>query len=164
MTLPDILEIGLRLVICGTAPGTVSAARREYYAGPGNKFWQTLHRTGLTDRLLTPAEFRELPRYGIGLTDLEKGQCGPDAAILFDRESPPALREKIVRYAPSVLCFSSKRAAKEFFGVTSVSLGLQPERIGRTSIFVAPSTSGLARASWQPSVWDELAVLVARAA
>lgn len=162
--LPDILEPGLRLVICGTAAGAVSAERGEYYAGPGNKFWQTLHRTGLTDRLLAPAEFRELPRYGIGLTDLEKEQSGADAEIVFGKHSPVALREKIARYAPVILCFSSKRAAKQFFGVRSVDLGLQCERVERTSIFVAPSTSGLASASWDPGIWADLARLVRQAA
>ena len=45
--LPDLLQSDLRLVFCGTAPGTVSAQRGQYYAHPQNKFWRTLHATGL---------------------------------------------------------------------------------------------------------------------
>jgi G:T/U-mismatch repair DNA glycosylase len=41
--LDDLLRIGLRLVICGTAAGERSAKLGAYYAGPGNKFWRTLH-------------------------------------------------------------------------------------------------------------------------
>lgn len=159
MTLPDVLEMGLALVICGTAAGTVSAARGQYYAGPGNKFWRTLHETRLTDRLLTPAEFRELPRYGIGLTDLEKEQSGADASLSFTDDSRRALRRKIERFAPRLLCFSSKRAAKEFFGTSQVHFGLQRQQIEGTLVFVAPSTSGLASRSWDIRVWQELARL-----
>lgn len=159
MKLPDVLQPGLTLVLCGTAPGAVSAARGQYYAGPGNKFWPTLHATRLTSRLLQPAEFRELPRFGIGLTDLEKEQSGSDAELVFARSSALALREKIIRFAPSILCFNGKRAAKEFFGARHVAFGLQTDRIESTMIFVAPSTSGLARAAWDPRVWDALAAM-----
>src|SRR4051794_32803818 len=67
--LPDVLRPGLRLVICGSAAGVVSAARGEYYAGPGNKFWDILAVTGLTPRRLLPHEFRDVLDFGIGLTD-----------------------------------------------------------------------------------------------
>ena len=39
--LEDLLRPGLRLVICGTAAGTQSAAINAYYAGPANRFWQS---------------------------------------------------------------------------------------------------------------------------
>ena len=32
--LPDVLAPGLRVVFCGTAPGTASARAGAYYAGP----------------------------------------------------------------------------------------------------------------------------------
>ena len=79
--LPDVLEMGLRIVFCGSAAGTASARAGAYYAGPGNKFWDVLHATGLTPRRLAPASFRTLPRYGLGLTDLCKRQSGPDTGI-----------------------------------------------------------------------------------
>ena len=43
--LPDVLGPNLKVVFCGTAAGAVSAKRRAYYAGPGNKFWQTIHKS-----------------------------------------------------------------------------------------------------------------------
>ena len=52
MILPDRLQAGLRLVLCGTAAGRVSALRGQYYAGPGNLFWPLLAETGLTPRRL----------------------------------------------------------------------------------------------------------------
>src|SRR5882672_9978757 len=65
--LPDLLVPGLTLVFCGTAPSSVSAARRAYYAGPGNRFWSILAETGLTPRRLEPEEYGLLPQFGIGL-------------------------------------------------------------------------------------------------
>jgi hypothetical protein len=42
--LPDVLMPGLKLVFCGTAAGTVSARRGQYYAHPQNRFWEILYR------------------------------------------------------------------------------------------------------------------------
>ena len=37
--LPDVLDINPKVIFCGTAAGSTSARRQQYYAGPGNKFW-----------------------------------------------------------------------------------------------------------------------------
>ena len=155
--LPDLLAEDLALVVCGSAAGTRSAELKQYYAGPGNKFWRTLARTKLTPRLLAPSEYPLLLGFGIGLTDLVKGQSGGDARIDFARAGRLALERKIARLRPGLLCFNGKRAASEFFARRAVAYGLQPERIGDTEIFVAPSTSGAASGAWDAARWDELA-------
>ena len=48
VVIPDLIRPGLRIVFCGTALGAASARAGAYYAGPGNKFWPTLHEVGLT--------------------------------------------------------------------------------------------------------------------
>ncbi|MCB0020769.1 MAG: mismatch-specific DNA-glycosylase, partial [Anaerolineales bacterium] len=86
--LHDLLTPNLALVICGTAAGHESAARQQYYAKPGNRFWPTLFDTGLTPVQLAPNRYRELLTYGIGLTDLAKGVQGMDHELdanAFDR-------------------------------------------------------------------------------
>jgi TDG/mug DNA glycosylase family protein len=55
----DLLTPALSLVVCGTAPGPRSAARRAYYAGPGNRLWSMLAETKLTPRVLDPLEYRD---------------------------------------------------------------------------------------------------------
>ena len=40
--LSDLLQHSLRIVLCGTAAGTTSAAARAYYAHRQNKFWKRL--------------------------------------------------------------------------------------------------------------------------
>ena len=86
--LPDVLQPGLRLVFCGTAAGTASARARAYYAGPGNRFWEILFETGLTTERLRPSQFREVLRYGIGLTDMVKTASGSDASLPADSFDP----------------------------------------------------------------------------
>jgi TDG/mug DNA glycosylase family protein len=162
--LPDILEPGLDSVFCGSAAGTVSARKGSYYAGPGNKFWPTLHAMGLTPRLLKPEEFRTLPDYGLGLTDMTKHASGSDASLPKDSDDPEALRGKIERYRPRLLAFVGKRAAQVWFshfhGNAQVAYGLQEETAGETALFVLPSPSGLAVRYWDEAPWRELAAMV----
>jgi TDG/mug DNA glycosylase family protein len=158
--LPDVLAPGLALVVCGSAAGTVSAQAGAYYAGPGNRFWPILHRTGLTPIQLAPREFRAVLAYGIGLTDIAKTAFGADSSLRpddFDREG---LRTRIEIFQPRILAFNGKNAASRLLGGT-VSYGWHPGReIGRTRLFVAPSTSGAARGFWSEEPWRELAAAV----
>jgi len=155
--LTDCLAPNLHLVICGTAAGTKSAARGQYYAGPGNKFWKTLYATGLTPRQLVPAEYELLPSFGVGLTDIVKGQAGMDSEIDFSGADQESLEQKILLLRPRILCFNGKKAATIYLGRKSPDYGLQAERIGTTEIHVATSTSGAANGHWNVGTWQEVA-------
>lgn len=157
VVLPDILGPGLKVVFCGTAAGNASAKAEAYYAHPGNKFWPTLFRVGLTPQQLSPQEFRALPQYGIGLTDLAKHTFGADKKLRVQDFDTAALRWKIKLHQPWALAFDGKRAAQEYFGRRDFEYGLQPETIGNTAIFVLPATSGLAAKYWDESAWQALA-------
>jgi double-stranded uracil-DNA glycosylase len=154
--LPDLLEPGLRLVVCGMAAGHVSAARGAYYAGPGNRFWPMLHAAGLTPRRFAPEEFPALLALGIGLTDIAKTASGPDRAIPRRAADAADLRRKIETHAPRLLAFNGKGAAGRFFGGRA-GYGEQRSTIGPTRIFVLPSTSGAARGFWDETPWRVLA-------
>lgn len=158
--LKDLLAPRLRLVVCGTAASTVSAERGLYYAGPGNKFWPVLCEVGLTNRQLRAEEYGQLLCFGIGLTDVAKGQSGSDAEIDFRLSNPQALCEKIIEFIPGILAFNGKKAAQVFLNRRNVEYGLQSETIGSTRLFVAPSTSGAANGSWNVECWEELARMV----
>ena len=157
--LPDLLLPGLRVVFCGTAAGAVSAARGAYYAGPGNRFWEILAATGLTPRRLAPDEFRLLPQFAIGLTDLAKTVSGADVDLprgAFDRE---ALRRRIRAVRPKALAFNGKKAASVFLDKSGpvLAYGRQTPIPDFPEIFVLPSTSGAARGAWDPRPWFDLA-------
>jgi TDG/mug DNA glycosylase family protein len=154
--LPDVLAPGLRVVFCGTAPGTASARAGAYYAGPGNRFWTTLHEVGLTPELLRPAEFARLPEFGIGLTDVSKSASGSDREVGERGVDPERLAAAIAAVHPDHLAFNGKRSALAALG-RPVGYGPQPEWIGGARVWVLPSTSGAARRFWDITPWHELA-------
>ncbi len=160
--LPDILAPNLNIVFCGTAAGNRSAEVGAYYAGRGNKFWPTLRKTGLTTTLIPFDHQHEVLRFGIGLTDLVKGQSGMDHAIDFSGELRVQLLDTIREWRPKVICFNGKRAASLVLDQPKPTFGEQPERIESTVIFVAPSTSGAANAHWDENYWHQLASLTCR--
>jgi TDG/mug DNA glycosylase family protein len=155
--LPDVLAPGLRVVFCGTAAGARSARLGAYYAGPGNRFWPTLHEIGLTPRRLEPAEFARALESGIGLTDLAKRHSGADADLPPDAFDRDGLRARIAAHRPRLLAFTSLTAAAIFLGRRRVTAGEQPERIGATRLFALPSPSGRARGHWSIAPWRALA-------
>ena len=162
--LPDLLANNLNLVIVGTAAGRVSANRQLYYAGPGNRFWRTLHEVGLTPVELRPDDYSKLLDYGIGLTHLEKGACGADSKLKpadFDRMR---LRAVIKTRSPRLLAFNGKTAAAHYFNVptSQTRFGRQSETIGRTVIYVCCSTSP-ANGHWSREAWEDLARILAQA-
>ena len=154
--IPDVLAPNLKIVFCGSAVGPRSAELRLPYAGPGNKFWPTLHRAGFTPTLFQPSDYRTLPALGYGLTDLNKTESGVDATLSRAGDDPDALRKKIVVYRPAILAFTAKRPAQMFLG-HPVAYGFQDERVGRTRLYVLPSPSGRAGSYWDISYWRALA-------
>lgn len=160
--LPDVLKPGLRVVFCGTQAGAASARRGAYYAGPGNKFWPVLHQIGLVPVRLLPEDFRTLPRYGIGLTDVAKRTSGPDSALRGDHFDVTGFTTRVAASAPRILAFNGKRAAQAVLGVGEGQLayGRQAETLAGTDIYILPSTSGAAAGFWSIEPWKQLAMAV----
>jgi TDG/mug DNA glycosylase family protein len=157
--LADAVRPGLRVVFCGTALGAVAARKRAYYAGPGNAFYETLWRIGLTPRRLQPAQYPELLDYGIGLTDICKTRSGSDQEVARDGFDVDRLVALLEENRPGWVAFNGKNSASGAFG-HPVDYGRQEERLAGVPAFVLPSTSGAARRFWDVSHWQELARLV----
>jgi TDG/mug DNA glycosylase family protein len=157
--LDDAIRPGLRVVFCGTALGAVSARKRAYYAGPGNAFYETLWRIGLTPRRLEPVEYPELLEYGIGLTDMCKTRSGSDQEVGRGGFDVGRLAALVEQNRPGWIAFNGKNSASGAFG-HPVDYGAQRERFANVSAFVLPSTSGAARRYWDISHWQELARLI----
>jgi TDG/mug DNA glycosylase family protein len=156
--LPDLLEPGLKLVFCGTAAGTASAQRGHYYAHPQNKFWQVLHRAGLTPRQFEPREYPELLALGIGLTDIAKKTFGMDSELppqSLGRTAVEALRVRILAAAPRMLAFTSLTGGRRAMG-PSAKFGPQKEMLGRTRVWILPSPSPAAHWNWNEQIWRDL--------
>ncbi|HME83305.1 MAG TPA: mismatch-specific DNA-glycosylase [Roseiarcus sp.] len=157
--LPDVLRPGLTIVFCGTAAGTVSAARGAYYAHPQNKFWRVLHAVGLTPRLVRPEEYGELPQWGLGLTDIAKHVSGMDRELpagVLGSEACAALTAKIGVAEPKLLAFTSLTAGRRYLG-REAGPGDSGARIGRTRVWLLPSPSPTAGWNWDEAWWRRLA-------
>jgi TDG/mug DNA glycosylase family protein len=162
--LPDVLPVSLRAVICGTAAGTKAAAVTAYYADPRNRFWGVLQEVGLTPHRLKPDDFRGLPAFGLGLTDIAKTVSGTDAKLPPGAFNVPAFMESIRRCRPNIVAFNGKTAARVFYGIPSRrQLDYGPGTLipDFPPIFVLPSTAGSAGRYWDLSWWQEFARRVA---
>jgi TDG/mug DNA glycosylase family protein len=164
MSLPDLLKEDLLVVFAGTAVTKSSKAAEVYYASSGNIFYSVLQKTKITTELITPSCYQQLVKLGVGLTDLVKHKTGLDNELSdedFDRDG---FIKKIEYYKPRVVCFNGKLAASYFlYGkkkTKKVKYGLQKETIGKTLIFVAPSTAATARKYWDEKHWFDLSELV----
>jgi TDG/mug DNA glycosylase family protein len=158
--LPDLLSSGLRVVFCGSAAGTASAMAGAYYAGPGNRFWSILHKSGLTPRRLAPSEFGLLPEWGIGLTDVCKTAYGMDHEIAADAFDPARLRMVLDEIRPHAVAFNGKTAARLAFGLRDsapIDLGPTVHTLGAIPAWVLPSTSGANARYWDAAPWHALA-------
>ncbi len=157
--LPDQLQHHLRLVFVGTAAGQRSADTGHYYAHPGNRFWRTIHEVGITPRRYEPHEFPDLLKLGIGFTDVCKLGAGMDHQALTFPVDIPAFREKMRRYRPRIVAFTSKKAASLFYGrpTQAIALGRQPPLEDFPTVFVLASPSGAASGHWSVQPWQELA-------
>lgn len=74
--LPEDPDEHLRLLIVGVNPGLWTAAVNAPFARPGNRFWPSLHKAGLTDHQidaslgLSAEDELHLLERGIGITNL----------------------------------------------------------------------------------------------
>lgn len=140
--LPDYLAPGLDVIFVGINPGLYSAARRHYYARPGNLFWRALHESGLTSKRLGPEDDERLPTFGMGLTDVVARSSRGSSDLSRDElaQGGRALLSRVRRYAPRIACFNGLTGYRACFKRTARP-GLQPDRVGGTCVYVIPSTS-----------------------
>jgi len=158
--LPGQLRAGLDVVFVGIAAGRYSASVGAYYARPGNRFWETLFKIGLTPRRYEPGEFAELLPLGIGFTDMSKVGVGMDRDVRADQYDMVGFESKIRRYKPRSVAFTSKKSAS--VGLENptgqITLGRQEDRPPVfPQVFVLPSPSGAAGRHWTLKPWQELA-------
>jgi TDG/mug DNA glycosylase family protein len=150
-TVPDVIAPNLRVLFCGINPGMYTAATGFHFARPGNRFWPALHAAGFTRRLLTPDEERELLADGYGITNVVRRATATAAELSYDEyvEGGRRLASKVRRYRPKFIAVLGVGAYRTAFARPKATLGLQPEAIGETSVWVLPNPSGL-NAHYQP--------------
>lgn len=141
----DVIAPGLTVLFCGINPGRYSSATGHHFAGPGNRFWRTLHASGFTPRRLSPVEDGALLEFGLGVTNLVS-RTTTQASELSDRELKEGGRilvRKARKFQPKVLAFVGLSAYRAAFGDRKAVCGLQPRMIGSSRVWLLPNPSGL---------------------
>ena len=130
------------MIFCGINAGRVSASAGAHFANPRNDFWRLLQAARLTSRLLQPAEQRELPHEGIGVTNAAYRTTPGSGDLRRDDFAGAAERlERLAReLRPGWIAFVGKEAYRGAFAKRA-QLGLQQRRLAETLLFVLPSTS-----------------------
>lgn len=166
--------VRLRMLIVGINPGLWTAAVNGPFARPGNRFWPSLHRAGLTEHLvdaslgLSDDDARHLTLRGIGITNLV-GRATTRADELSKdelRAGGRQLVERLPQLRPDVVAVAGITAFRVAFDARRATLGEQdtsaiPGWPDGVRLWAVPQPSGLnahenidsLAAKWQ-TVWD----------
>ncbi|HLQ35232.1 MAG TPA: G/U mismatch-specific DNA glycosylase [Chloroflexota bacterium] len=143
-TLPDVIAPNLRVLFVGINPGLYTAAIGHHFGRPGNRFWPLLHRAGFTPRQRSPFEERELLSLGLGITNfVERASASADDLTPDEvRAGVEKLEAKICEFRPRIVAFLGMQAYRMGFGRPQAAVGLQPETICGSKLWVLPNPSG----------------------
>jgi TDG/mug DNA glycosylase family protein len=133
------------VLFCGINPGLYSGAVGHQFAKPGNRFWPALYGAGFTDRLLSPFEEAELPRFGLGITNLVARSTASADELSREELMNGAERVRAIaeRYRPGYISFLGIGAFRAAFGRSSARVGKQDLTLAGSGLWVLPNPSGL---------------------
>jgi G:T/U-mismatch repair DNA glycosylase/ADP-ribose pyrophosphatase YjhB (NUDIX family) len=118
----------------------VSAAAAAHFANPRNDFWRLLHDAGFTPRLYDPQEQHALPELGYGLTNAAYRTTPGSGDLRRGDFDHVEFETRIETVCPRAVAFVGKEAYRGLWNERP-ALGPQLRAIGRTGLFVLPSTS-----------------------
>lgn len=150
-----------RIVFCGMCKATSPSLAETYYEQPGDKFWTTLHKVGLTPAVCKPVAYRQLMLFGLGLADLKEEKAGLDHSAKFHENYIRKFTDDLITHAPFIVAFNGKKAASLYFSIPTkkLSYGLQTFSIGNSKVFILPSTANSASKFWNLTPWQDIALL-----
>ena len=176
--LPDAITDNLLVLFIGLNPGIQTARTGHAYAHPSNLFWKLLYSSGLTPRLCSPTEDRQLPEmYSMGFTNIvaRPSRNGSELSKQEMDEGVEILHEKCRKYRPETVCVVGKSIWESIWRVRhgkpvgrtfkygwqdeSENMGVIEGEWEGSKVFVSSSTSGLA-ATLSPAekerIWAEI--------
>jgi mismatch-specific thymine-DNA glycosylase len=142
-----VLAPGLDIVFVGFNPGKLSAQRAHHFAGPNNHFWRLLAGAGITPRLFSFMEDTDLPKYGLGVTNIvgRPSRSSSDLSLDELRAGGDELAVKLAVVRPRIVCLLGKDVYRAYVGLSSgreVKWGEQAAaRLPGSIDFVAPNPS-----------------------
>jgi TDG/mug DNA glycosylase family protein len=155
--LRPVLGPDLELLFVGINPSLRSAEVGHHFARPGNRFYPALHAAGITPRRFTPEDDGELPRYGVGITNLvDRPTRAADALSPTELRAGAARLDALVRaIGPRLVVVLGLGAYRIAFARPKATWGPQPEAIGGRPAWVLPNPSGL-NAHYKPADFARL--------
>jgi TDG/mug DNA glycosylase family protein len=146
----------LRMLIVGINPGLWTAAVNAPFARPGNRFWPSLHRAGLTDHLvdasrgLDAADEQAMLARGIGLTNIV-GRPTARADELGREELRAGGRlliRRVRELRPTAVAIAGITAFRAAYRLPKATLGRQDATLVEgwptdVALWVVPQPSGL---------------------
>jgi TDG/mug DNA glycosylase family protein len=144
--LRDRIAPGVGVLFVGINPGVRSSLTGHHFAGYSNRFWKLLYESRLVPEPITSRDDDRLPDWGFGVTNIV-ARPTPGIDTLTAREYVEGrvrLRRKILRYKPPIVALVGVTVFRAMFPDRKgpVTLGLQPETIGDSRMFVLPNPSG----------------------
>ena len=134
------------MLFVGINPGIRSALTGHHFAGFSNRFWKLLYESRLVPEPIGYADDSRLPEWGFGVTNIvARATPGIDTLEPHEYAAGRAiLRRKILRYRPQVTAMVGVTVYRAMFPDRkgAVVLGVQPETIGDSLVFVLPNPSG----------------------
>jgi TDG/mug DNA glycosylase family protein len=146
--IPDHLQTGLKIVFIGFNPSLRSGETGHHFANPNNRFWKILYESGLTPKLYSTNEDKDLLKLGYGLTNIVERPTKEALDITKEEyeEGRILLQQKLAKYKPKVACYVGKGVYQELTKTKKIPWGVQKASVVEGVIdFVAPSSSGLVR-------------------
>jgi double-stranded uracil-DNA glycosylase len=144
--LRDRIRPGVRVLFVGINPGIRSSLTGHHFAGFSNRFWKLLFESRLVPERITYQDDDRLPEWGYGVTNIV-ARPTPGIDTLKPQEyvaGRAKLRAKVRRHRPAVLAMVGVTVFRAMFPERkgAVTLGLQPEHLGESVVFVLPNPSG----------------------
>lgn len=144
--LRDRIKPDVRVLFVGINPGVRSARSGHHFAGFSNRFWKLLFESKLVPHQITFEDDDRLPEFGFGITNIVP-RATPSIDTIVPAEYVAGrlrLHRKIRRYRPPIVAMVGVTVFRAMFPERkdAVKIGLQPERIGDTEVFVLPNPSG----------------------
>ena len=136
----------MRVLFVGINPGIRSSLTGHHFAGFSNRFWKLLFESRLVPERITYHDDDRLPEWGYGVTNIVPRPT-PGIDTLKPEEyvaGRARLRAKVRRHRPEIVAMVGVTVFRAMFPERkgAVKLGLQPERLGESAVFVLPNPSG----------------------
>ncbi len=134
------------MLFVGINPGIRSSLTGHHFAGFSNRFWTLLYESRLVPEPIGCADDGRLPEWGYGITNIVPRPT-PGIDTLRPEEyvaGRARLRRKVLHYRPAVVAVVGLTVFRALHPARrgAIPLGLQPERIGESALFVLPNPSG----------------------